>query len=307
MHRRMKILVFTRDEALEMLNASEKSIVTTVIPALNDLIKQTKGKSDLASSVTFSSLKEKDDSKIFQRLLKVVEKYLKIFPQLRQKFEEELPDTISGNTNNMNVRIALSLLSEGIFFAENLPGVLSYIINKYYSKSGTELDPNITREIGHRVILLSNIIPELEKADLGKVVDVIGNIPTIRSLRYEETSEIPTDVVMGFFKDNFKISDFYTSTLIKRFLGYFEFKKEHKKHNDIAKRFIGNPIYHIRLFLIDIDLLKLERLKEKKRLLELRLLELQGKNDPKIKKQIEYYEDKLNKLELKIEKLTHMD
>ena len=68
--------------------------------------------------------------------------------------------------------------------------------------------------------------------------------------------------------------------------------------------FIGNPIYYIRLWMVDIDLNKLDILRDKKKLVELKLLDLkatsEGKPNPKIQKQIEYYEDKLAGLERKI-------
>lgn len=71
--------------------------------------------------------------------------------------------------------------------------------------------------------------------------------------------------------------------------------------------FIGNPIYHIRMWLIDRDFRKIEVLEDKKQLIELRLMELkleaQGQRDPNLTKQIRYYEDKLSGIEYDIEKL----
>lgn len=71
--------------------------------------------------------------------------------------------------------------------------------------------------------------------------------------------------------------------------------------------FIGNPIYHIRMWLIDRDFQKIEILEQKKQLIELRLMELkleaQGQKDPNLNKQIQYYEDKLSGIEYDIEKL----
>ena len=74
--------------------------------------------------------------------------------------------------------------------------------------------------------------------------------------------------------------------------------------------FINNPFYHIRMWLIDRDIAKLEALKDKKRLIELRIMELKieekSGEDGDLTKQIEYYEDKLANIEYKIEKLEEI-
>lgn len=78
----------------------------------------------------------------------------------------------------------------------------------------------------------------------------------------------------------------------------------------LANGFINNPFYHIRMWLIDRDIAKLESLKDSKRLIELRIMELQVESkagsDVDLTKQIEYYEDKLATLEYKIQKLEEV-
>ena len=71
--------------------------------------------------------------------------------------------------------------------------------------------------------------------------------------------------------------------------------------------FIGNPIYHIRMWRVDKEIEKLEALKTKKQLVELKITELRlekdGGRDKNLSKQIKYYEDKLAGIEYKIEKI----
>ena len=309
MRKKLSRMTLRNEEILELIDTIDKSIAKTLVPALTDLIKETKDERKLCDNVAFHSLKLKSDSDLFKRLLNVTEKFSKILPKLKVAVEENIPESITTGTNNVNNRIVLALLSEGAYFAEEVPMLLSNMINKFYSKSGTDLDPEITRHLSHRLVLLIQIIPEMEKADLDKVIESIGNIPTVSSLKFENTSDIPTEVVMGFFRNTIGIKDFYTQTFVKRMLGYFNFKTEHKKHANITKNFIGNPIYHLRLFLIDINSLRLERLKDEKSLLELRILEIkdQNANDPKLKSQISYYENKLNRLDMKIKRLATID
>lgn len=75
----------------------------------------------------------------------------------------------------------------------------------------------------------------------------------------------------------------------------------------ILNGFIHNPIYHIRVWLVDRDVAKYEALKEKKKLIELKLLELKLKSedthDESLAKQIAYYEDKISGMEYDIKEL----
>lgn len=72
--------------------------------------------------------------------------------------------------------------------------------------------------------------------------------------------------------------------------------------------FVGNPIYHIRLWMMDREIEKYEADKDRKKLLELKVLGLQmdkeadGVDKNKINKQIDYYEEKIQDLEYKISK-----
>jgi len=72
----------------------------------------------------------------------------------------------------------------------------------------------------------------------------------------------------------------------------------------ILNGFINNPIYHIRVWMVDREIAKYEALKEKKKLLELKLLDLKmraaGKHDDRLQKQIKYYEDKISGIEYDI-------
>lgn len=79
---------------------------------------------------------------------------------------------------------------------------------------------------------------------------------------------------------------------------------------DFAKNFINNPFYHIRMWLVDRDIKKLESLKDKRRLTELRLMELKvakmNSEDENLAGQIQYYEEKLATLDYEIEKLQEV-
>ena len=71
--------------------------------------------------------------------------------------------------------------------------------------------------------------------------------------------------------------------------------------------FIGNPIYHVKMWLIDNQVNRYEVLKERKKLTELKILDLKarqnGENDAKLQKAIEYHENRLESIEHQIRKI----
>ena len=78
-----------------------------------------------------------------------------------------------------------------------------------------------------------------------------------------------------------------------------------------VSNFIGNPIFSFRKWLVDKDIDKAKALEDTKNLIELRLLELRnqaaGESDNEgLRKQIEYYEDKLAEVDSKISKLIEV-
>ena len=78
-----------------------------------------------------------------------------------------------------------------------------------------------------------------------------------------------------------------------------------------VSNFIGNPIFSFRKWLVDKDIDKAKALEDTKNLIELRLLELRnqaaGESDNEgLRKQIEYYEDKLAEVDSKISKIMEV-
>ena len=310
MKRRHGPIIYKQDDLLEVVETIDTTINKDVLPNLTELIKITSSKTELSENMLFSQLNLKSDEVFFKRIESIVNKYVKIIPTLKTKISEELSDTVTSNTHNVNTKLVFALISEGIFLSTELVRVFNYITGKFYSEEQSDLDSNIKQQTSHQLMVLVKILPELEKANFKSIVDTIGQVPTLKTLRYEETSTIPTELVLDFFKDTFNIKDFYTTTLLKRFLGYFHFKKEQKSHKDIARSFIGNPLYHIQLLIIDLQSLRLDSIKNDARITELRILELKnnadGLPDAKINKAIKYYEEKANKLNLKIKKLSEI-
>lgn len=78
-------------------------------------------------------------------------------------------------------------------------------------------------------------------------------------------------------------------------------------NSKLVSNFIHNPIYHVRLVIAEWQSNRYKAYRDKKRMLELRLLMLQsyqGNNpDPKIEKEIEYLQNRIESIEYKMAKM----
>lgn len=75
----------------------------------------------------------------------------------------------------------------------------------------------------------------------------------------------------------------------------------------LASGFTGNPIYHMRMVWEEYQNKRYRAKAEKKRMLELKILQLkhlnEGRNDPKVESQIEYIQNRVNELEYDMERM----
>jgi primosomal protein N'' len=74
-----------------------------------------------------------------------------------------------------------------------------------------------------------------------------------------------------------------------------------------AQGLILNPIYHVRMVYTEWQVARYDAAKEERKMLEYQILdmknEMEGKSDPKLEKALEYTEDRLSRLNYKIEKI----
>lgn len=153
--------------------------------------------------------------------------------------------------------------------------------------------------------LLYFILTDEKKSDLPKV--------KFKRIKEDAPTFIQLYKVYGFnFKDIIedieKISDEIVPTKqeVSDAINNMLLMKTGKLITLPQQNFVGNPIYHFRMWLIDRDSRRIESLRLKKQLIELRLMELklnqEGTSDPNLSKQIKYYEEKLADIEYNIEK-----
>lgn len=214
--------------------------------------------------------------------------------ELRDMFQdimsyEQKMDKLILNMNNVLLDKNTSLKDGTIVrVIEDLTFMSLYVLDFLYYSILDESDTNFTKK---KIEVIKNELPEFIK--LVKYYN--RNIKNI----LDEILELP-DVPVS-------ISQTDSSSMLDTFL------KKIKKISFIptANGFVGNPIYHFRMWLVDREIRKYEALKDRKEALELRLMELRyqesGSTDENIKERIAYFEEKISKIEYEIAKIEKED
>jgi len=280
-----------KDKLLETLNIYNTYIVTLTLSSLEKLKKEVKGKKDISNSLLFKKLGYKDDLHLIESIEYIVNNYNKNIPLLSNTIDDNLPEVLYSKSNNVNVRAALSLVETGTFFVQDLPLVLIYLIDKYYKKDTKDLDP-IYRDMNSKVLTLVNILEYGKKTDFKTIIETIGSYPVVTS----KVNALPSSsVLIGFIKQHFNANK-----------SIIQFIKRVTEPTSVTVGFVGNPIYHIRLFMTDLEINKFDRLKDTKKLLELKILEINSSNeydDETKEKAINYYKDKIETINNKLDRI----
>jgi len=308
--------LISKEDLLKTLDILSKEIKPGMTGYTQDLTKIVKSKENdnvIVSSMVFAPLKLTNDAEFFNIMLKILNNYSKAISDLKTKIDEELPDTIAVTSSNLNIKLAMSLINVGIFLGYTLPTTYSYLITRHYIKS-EDLKSDIYKSVPGSLATTISLITDIKKLNFDELIDMIGKFPTLRNISSSK-SALPSQVVLGFMKSELGISNKFITSYITKAFSLFKKDRIKSKRTVQSLRdkvgptgFVGNPIYHIKLFLTDIELWNNERIKDNKRLLELKLAKLKMNyattNDSdarsKLDDQIEYYTDKIERLDLKL-------
>lgn len=308
MYNKFSVITVTKEEMLESLSAIEDSLTGDVAKAIASIISLTKDKHQLKPILEARHLVYEDDSAFFEDINRAVANYVTIIPSFRTAIINEIPNTTTTNTGNINTKLVYSLLSLGIFYSNDLVEVLNKLLTNNYDLTESTLDVSISRDANVKLDVLLNILPDIKSANLDKIVAVIGNIPVLKPLRNEKATMVPESSIQSFITNTFKIEKGATTDLLKRIISTFSFSKTDEVSSNIVQGFVGNPIMYIRFFWIDIKAMRLNYSRDRIRLLENRILELNQNVDglptDKVVKAIKHYEELVTKHQYKIERLS---
>jgi len=287
----------TKVELLNLLTLAAK-YGPAIVGNLTKELANNKDMSDkIVSTPMFKELKLKSDKDLFNKIYESFNNYIKNIPTLKNKINEEIPDAVSIVSKDINSAIALSLVSVSGFYLYSIPTVVMYLVTKNYPELGQNLfdtKDDIFKKVFSDIPELVKLLKHTDKNRYEDITKLIGTFP---NLELDDNVKPSETLVSGFIKSN-GVKNVNVISFIKTSISQF-FTKDPA---EASFGFVGNPIYHIRLLITDIQVARYDRLKDMKRLTELKIIELTHKDtDGSLSEQVEYYKEKLEKLNHKID------
>lgn len=277
--------IFTNDKFARIKSKTEATFTAVVYEIENGILPILDNYQDPKNKVILDNLKNSNTFKIIKEGLKVNDPS-KLLVELEVYFKDILTNQ-SKIVSSINTILSDSVNEKTITFKQY--EMMNYIDDMYSNTYfTTELLYILIRDEKNsmlsqkQVIKLLKQLPSFKLKVLNKVTvkDALASISnsSAESIYDRNSADAPDSIKMSGIK---------------------------------VSNFIGNPIFSFRKWLVDKDIDKAKALEDTKNLIELRLLELRnqaaGESDNEgLRKQIEYYEDKLAEVDSKISKLMEV-
>jgi len=274
-----------KEDVITNVKRTFDNLNNEVLPTLSNIIDNV-GTSDVIKKnnnikllAISAGIKSKDNKDTLVKLKGILTNIAKSDNSVEKLINDKLPDVVTDKTATVRdlaiLKLASDLSNITLYTLDFLYFILTDVKDSDYPKIKFQQIKDGMMDYG---MLIKNYGDKFNKK-----IDEIGKI-----------ADIPLE------------SDPSKSSFFEKLLS-----KQGKVTNmPSVNNFVGNPVYHIRLWLVDREVKKYENLKDKKKLLELKVLELKAKEanegeNPKLKKQIEYYEDKISSVEYEISKIEN--
>jgi hypothetical protein len=277
--------IFTNDKFARIKSKTEATFTAVVYEIENGILPILDNYQDPKNKAILDNLKNSNTFKIIKEGLKVND-LSKLLVELEVYFKDILTNQ-SKIVSSINTILSDSVNEKTITFKQY--EMMNYIDDMYSNTYfTTELLYILIRDEKNsmlsqkQVIKLLKQLPSFKLKVLNKVTvkDALASIAnsSSESIYDRNSADAPDSIKMSGIK---------------------------------VSNFIGNPIFSFRKWLVDKDIDKAKALEDTKNLIELRLLELRnqaaGESDNEgLRKQIEYYEDKLAEVDSKISKLMEV-
>lgn len=279
------ISIFTNDKFARIKSKTEATFTAVVYEIENGILPILDNYQDPKNKAILDNLKNSNTFKIIKEGLKVNDPS-KLLVELEVYFKDILTNQ-SKIVSSINTMLSDSVNEKTITFKQY--EMMNYVDDMYSNTYfATELLYILIRDEKNsmlsqkQVIKLLKQLPSFKLKVLNKVTvkDALASIAnsSSESIYDRNSADAPDSIKMSGIK---------------------------------VSNFIGNPIFSFRKWLVDKDIDKAKALEDTKNLIELRLLELRnqaaGESDNEgLRKQIEYYEDKLAEVDSKISKLMEV-
>lgn len=271
-----------KSDIMEQLNNTVLALNNEVLPTVNELLTLVSEKNlsmetlPELSNLNRETFKSKDIKSFVNNIVISIKNLNTISADLISLADKEIPDLLGKDVVTVKQAYLLNVITNITNFTLYTPDIVLYIINLIDNKVNN-------KPLSFVKFKLIEIRTDLNR--YGNLLVMFKDSKTI----VPEINKLSKDRVLVDSKDN----------------GTFNMLSFSKSKLPLVG-FIGNPIYHIRMWFVDAEINKYELLKEKKKLTELKILELKARQnnevDPKLQKAVEYQEEKLAKIEYQIRK-----
>lgn len=277
--------IFTNDKFARIKSKTEATFTAVVYEIENGILPILDNYQDPKNKAILDNLKNSNTFKIIKEGLKVNDPS-KLLVELEVYFKDILTNQ-SKIVSSINTMLSDSVNEKTITFKQY--EMMNYIDDMYSNTYfATELLYILIRDEKNSMLSQKQVIKLLKQLPSFKL-KVLNKVTVKEALATiaNSSSESIYDRNSADAPDSIKMSGIKVSN------------------------FIGNPIFSFRKWLVDKDIDKAKALEDTKNLIELRLLELRnqaaGESDNEgLRKQIEYYEDKLAEVDSKISKLMEV-
>lgn len=277
--------IFTNDKFARIKSKTEATFTAVVYEIENGILPILDNYQDPKNKAILDNLKNSNTFKIIKEGLKVNDPS-KLLVELEVYFKDILTNQ-SKIVSSINTILSDSVNEKTITFKQY--EMMNYIDDMYSNTYfATELLYILIRDEKNSMLSQKQVIKLLKQLPSFKL-KVLNKVTVKEALASiaNSSSESIYDRNSADAPDSIKMSGIKVSN------------------------FIGNPIFSFRKWLVDKDIDKAKALEDTKNLIELRLLELRnqaaGESDNEgLRKQIEYYEDKLAEVDSKISKLMEV-
>lgn len=277
--------IFTNDKFARIKSKTEATFTAVVYEIENGILPILDNYQDPKNKAILDNLKNSNTFKIIKEGLKVNDPS-KLLAELEVYFKDILTNQ-SKIVSSINTMLSDSVNEKTITFKQY--EMMNYIDDMYSNTYfATELLYILIRDEKNSMLSQKQVIKLLKQLPSFKL-KVLNKVTVKEALASiaNSSSESIYDRNSADAPDSIKMSGIKVSN------------------------FIGNPIFSFRKWLVDKDIDKAKALEDTKNLIELRLLELRnqaaGESDNEgLRKQIEYYEDKLAEVDSKISKLMEV-
>lgn len=283
-----------KDACYESLEFLKRSIQDDLIPVFKDMIsrkddKFIKNNTIIQDINRMAEIKGSNNFNTLEKMCNTFEIFLENFNTLETLIDKHVETNITSKTMSIKTGAIIKLLQDLMSMTSYTLDLLYFILLNSDKSIKTDLPKVKLKQITNSMATY---------CEMYRIYSVNFN-NTLKELANVTEEKISTLIEAS--KNTENNSEWVLNTVINKSGAIPKLPS--------SQGFIGNPIYHFRMWLVDRDIKKYESLKTKKQLIELKLMELRLKqnneNDPSLNKQIEYYEEKLSKIEYEISKLEN--